>query len=55
MKFKISPSGAQWYFRIFVTGNSHVLATSELYHNKADARHAAQLIIDNAGSGYIEE
>ncbi len=55
MKFKISSSGSQWYFRIIVVGNSNVLATSERYHNKSDARHAAQLIINNAGNGYIEE
>jgi len=55
MKFKISPSGLQWYFRIISTGNNRVLATSERYHNKVDARHAAQVIINGAGNGYIEE
>lgn len=54
MQFVIKPSGLQWYFNI-VSSNRNVLATSERYHNKADARHAAQLIINQAGSGTIVE
>jgi hypothetical protein len=41
--------------RIISTGNNRVLATSERYHNKSGARHAAQVIINGAGNGYIEE
>lgn len=41
--------------KIVSGGNYRVLATSERYHHKADAKAAAQLIIDNAGSGNIVE
>lgn len=53
MVFKLIPSGSQWYFKIIAPGNYKTLATSERYHNEADARHAAQLIINNAGNGRI--
>lgn len=55
MRFEILSSGVQWYFRIVSGGNYRVLATSERYHNKSDARATAQLIINSAGSGYIVE
>jgi uncharacterized protein YegP (UPF0339 family) len=53
MKFKIIPSGNQWYFNIVAT-NGRTLATSERYWNKADARSAVKRIIDEAGDGTIE-
>ncbi|MCU1685322.1 MAG: hypothetical protein JWQ81_6061 [Amycolatopsis sp.] len=52
MTFKITSSGAQWYFNIIST-NHNVLATSERYWNRGDAVHAAQTIIDQAGGGSI--
>lgn len=54
MVFQILPSGVEWYFKI-VARNGRTLAHSEGYRNKTDARHAAQTIIDQAGSGTIEE
>ncbi|WP_410655249.1 YegP family protein [Amycolatopsis sp. lyj-112] len=54
MKFKIIASGYQWYFNIIAT-NGNVLATSERYHNKSDAVHAAQLIINQASGGTITQ
>ncbi|MET8762293.1 YegP family protein [Lentzea sp. NPDC004782] len=55
MKFPILKStNGQWFFRI-VASNSNVLAHSETYWNKADARSAAQTIINQAGSGQIVE
>jgi uncharacterized protein YegP (UPF0339 family) len=53
--FKILKStNAQWFFRI-VSSNGNILAHSETYWNKSDARSAAQTIINEAGSGRIEE
>ncbi|WP_410638061.1 YegP family protein [Amycolatopsis sp. lyj-346] len=54
MKFKIIPSGYQWYFNI-VSSNGNVLATSERYHNRVDAVHAAQLIINQAAGASITQ
>jgi uncharacterized protein YegP (UPF0339 family) len=54
IKFKIKRSGVQWYFDI-VANNYKTLASSERYHNKQDAVHAAYLIINGAGGGTIEE
>ncbi|WP_188317089.1 YegP family protein [Solihabitans fulvus] len=52
--FKILPAtNGQWYFRIM--SGSNILATSETYVSKASARNTAQLIINNAGTGRIEE
>lgn len=55
MIFKILKStNDQWFFRI-VSSNGNTLAHSETYWNKADARSAAQTIINEAGQGRIEE
>lgn len=52
MVFKIEASYDQWYFNV-ISSNGNKLATSERYRNKADAVHAAQLIINQAGGGRI--
>lgn len=55
MKFPILKStNGQWFFRI-VARNGATLAHSENYWNKADARSAAQTIINQAGGGEIVE
>jgi uncharacterized protein YegP (UPF0339 family) len=52
--FKILPAvNSQWYFRVM--SGSNILATSETYVHKSAARSTAQLIINNAGSGRIDE
>ncbi len=55
MRFPIKPSSnGQWYFRV-VASNNKTLAHSETYWNKSDAGRPAQSIIDEAGTGTIEE
>lgn len=55
MIFRVRPSSnGQWYFSI-IASNSKTLAHSETYWNKSDAKSAAQSIINEAGSGSIEE
>jgi uncharacterized protein YegP (UPF0339 family) len=54
MKFKVISSGYQWYFNI-VSSNGNVLATSERYHNRTDAVHAAQLIMNQAAAATITQ
>jgi len=55
MKFEIRKSNKKdepYYWRI-VAGNGNVLASSETYVNKADARSAAQSVKTNAGAATI--
>ena len=54
MKMKIKRSGTQYYFNV-VASNGQVLATSERYVNKADAKSAAESIKRNAGTAKIED
>lgn len=55
MRFTILRStNDQWFFRV-VARNGATLAHSETYWNKADARSAAQIIINEAGGGEIVE
>lgn len=55
MKFEIrDATGGQFYWRI-VASNGQVLATSETYYNKADARSAAQSVKDNAATAPISD
>lgn len=54
MTFKILRSvDMKWFFDI-VASNHLTLAHSETYWNRSDAVSAAQLIINQAGSGKIE-
>ena len=54
MVFKIlQATNGQWFFRIM--SGSNILAHSETYVSKVSARNTAQLIINNAGSGRIQE
>lgn len=53
MQFEIlRASGGQYYWRI-VASNGQVLATSETYYSKADARAAAESVKRSAGVGSI--
>jgi uncharacterized protein YegP (UPF0339 family) len=53
VRFEINrASGGQFYWRI-VAANGQVLATSETYYNKADARSAAESVQRSAGSAQI--
>jgi uncharacterized protein YegP (UPF0339 family) len=53
MKFEIRrASGGQYYWRI-VANNGQVLATSETYYNKADARSAAEIVKRGAAGAPI--
>ncbi|WP_176935811.1 YegP family protein [Actinokineospora alba] len=55
MTFRIlKATSGQWFFRI-VSSNGNVLAHSETYINKSDARTSAQTIINQAGGGKIVE
>jgi uncharacterized protein YegP (UPF0339 family) len=53
MQFEIRAAAAgQYYWRI-VAANGQVLATSETYHNKADANSAAQSVKANAAGAPV--
>lgn len=54
MKFKILKSGSQYYFNI-ISSNGQVLATSERYYNKSDAKSTAESIKKNAAYATIED
>ena len=54
MKMKIKNSGTQFYFNVVAT-NGQILATSERYVRKADAKSAAESIKRNAGAATIED
>jgi uncharacterized protein YegP (UPF0339 family) len=55
MKFEIRrASGGQYYWRI-VASNGQVLATSETYYNKTDARAAAESVRSHAASASIHD
>ncbi len=48
MYIEVMPStNGQYYFVIKSNGNHHKLAVSELYINRQDALHAAQIIASN--------
>lgn len=44
-----------WYWRVVSLGNWKVLATSETYHNRDDAIHAANLVRQgSAGAEFVD-
>ena len=43
----------QWYFNIRSSGNHHILATSEGYHNKQDALSTINVIRNGARTAQI--
>lgn len=55
MKFEIrnSNSATQPYYWRIVAANGQVLATSETYVNKTDARSAVDSVIANAGTATV--
>lgn len=56
MKIELFPRltwrGKRWYFRVKAK-NGEIIATSEAYHNLADARKTAQLLRDGMGQAQM--
>jgi len=48
-----STVNGQWYFNVRSTGNHHVVATSEGYHNKQDAIRTINVIRGGAATASI--
>lgn len=44
--------GKRWFFRV-KAGNGEIVATSEAYHNLADARKTAMLLRDEMGRAQL--
>lgn len=53
MRFKITKSGAQFYFEIQAAGNYETLCTSEMYNTETAARSAVDLIQKGAAGAKV--